>query len=203
MWRSAKTVDDIIEFNIKAINENSESAFNLGLTDDVMPHKEQIIKINRAGFMTLDSQLAAKFDVPEEEPSECGFIVKKDIKTEDSVCYQRGYCEGFLKKSLLFSLSTIVDKGYDVKYYDYDYGYMQKSTESVNLTYYDYPTCVHYYTNFKDVVMFAEIDLQHLHQAITYNLLKKFVNDMCYFVVLDNDYNTGKNIYQDILEYIL
>ena len=209
MWRKAKTTDEIIQFNIKSIKRECNSPFlaidltEQCLTSDVKQFQDEIIKINEIGFMTLDSQISASFKIEYEEMTEdnCGYSVKKEIKTDaPDMCYQRAYCNGFLKKNLLFSLAKIASLGYEILHYDY---LEPKKSDHVNLTYYDYSDWTHYSTNLRGIDAFAEIDLQFLHRAIHYKTLQIFVEDMCYVVVYDNDYNTGKNIYLDLLSHLI
>ncbi len=209
MWRKAKTTDEIIQFNINSIKRECNSPFlaidltEECLTPDVKEFQNELIKINEAGFMTLDSQISDKFDIEYEEMTDdnCGYSVKKEVKTDTpNLCYQRAYCNGFLKKNLLFQLAKIASLDYEILHYDY---FEPKTSEFLNLTYYDYPDWIHYSTNMHSIDASAEIDLQFLHKAIHYKTLQTFVKDMCYVVIYDKDYNTGKNIYRDLLSHLI
>jgi hypothetical protein len=201
MWNSAKTFDDIIDLNIGAILRKNHSPFMIinlneeALYPDVKPYLDVILQINKLGFMTIDSQLSSKYDLEYEKitDEDCGFY----IETENKECcgYQRAYCGGFLKKSLYEKIIRIKENGYTVLNYDYKEG--DKKTDMINLTLHKYTDCDHYPTNYHSIDEMAKSDLEILQDEIQCE-----IDDVYYVIIFDHDYNTGKNIYHDILNAI-
>jgi hypothetical protein len=213
-WETSQNINNLIECNILAIQGKLESPFwftdenKCVLTDDTMPNLDTIIKINQNGFMTLDSQPSgcSTYDGAKKPDPEycCGFVKKHNnpnLKNNDEyecIEYQRAYCGGFIHKFIFDKFVKNIRNNYNIYYYNL---YTDECVDDfVNLTYVEYDDMIHYATNFDDSKGFyVDYYLPLLKKYISEDLYKKFQEEMIYIEVIDLDYNTGKNIYQDIL----
>jgi hypothetical protein len=211
-WKTAENINNLIECNILAIQGKLKSPFwftnkdECVLTNDTLPYLDIVLEINKRGFMTLDSQptKCSTFYKTNKLDAEncCGFVEKYNnpqLKEENKcIEYQRAYCGGFIHQSIFNKFVKNIKINYNVYYYNL---FTDKCIDNfVNLTYVEYDDITHYTTNFNDAKGFyIDYYLPLLKKYITDDLYKKFQEEMIFIEVIDLDYNTGKNIYQDIL----
>jgi len=218
-WFTAKSIEDLLENNIQAIYGKSESPFMCldinepTLYDDTMPNFDIIIEINKKGFLTNNSQPSSYEELFTKLPDEndhCGYIEenynrelhifildKEGNYNYKCLEYQKAYCSGFIHKFQFEKLQKTLKDNYNLYYYNYFTKEFQDGDE--NLTYYEYYNQIHYSTNFNDIKEFAKDELGFLVKYVNSEMLNKIKEEMIYIEIIDKDYNTGKNIYQDIL----
>jgi hypothetical protein len=215
-WKTAQNINNLIECNIMVLeNKLNYSPFCIfepneaRLYKDTMPHYQTIIDINRAGFMTLDSQPSSKetYFTSKPDPEDCcGFVIKhtnNDLKDDgdksECIEYQRAYCDGFIHKYQFEKFKDNIKKNYNLYYYNKFTG--ECEDDYINLTYLEFNDCKHCMTNFDDAEDFyVDYYLPLVKQYVNEDLCKIFEEEMIFIAVIDFDYNTGKNIYKDVLD---
>ena len=115
-WKDANTFDDLCTLMQQALKGNLESfAMNgLGtdfLADESMPYRDDFIKLNQLGFLTIDSQPCTVKIEKVNNATDIASYVKKNIekgeyKLDDFVQLyeQREYVRGFMTKETLLKI---------------------------------------------------------------------------------------------------
>ena len=71
--------------------------------------------------------------------------------------------------------------------------------EYENLTYFEFQDRIYHPTNFFGIKSSFDYTIKLLRKDINDELFQKFKQEMIFIMIIDTDYNTQKNIYQDIL----
>jgi hypothetical protein len=214
-WSEANWLEDLFEKNIKTLYGQSYSPFMFiepnksPLHNDTIPSLKIIENINRRGFLTLDSQPSLfeekymKYLDRNYEPNYNVKINKRDKKVIGGKNYyrchhfQKSYCSGWIYQSILEDLKSKIEPSYKLFFYDYSTKEMKDGYE--NLTYYEFYNRIYYPTNFFDIKSCAKSYLYLLGEEIDDHIIEEIKFEMIYIEIIDLDYNTNKNIYQDIL----
>jgi hypothetical protein len=220
-WFTAKSIEDLLQNNLNAITGKGESPFMFinpnksPLHNDTLPNMNTIIEINKKGFLTNDSQPSCYEEMFVKLPGEnyCGFIEEHDNKDLNQfklnekeeelykcLMFQKAYCGGFIHKDKFDLFRKNIGDNYNIYYYNY---YTKECEDGFeNLTYYEYYNQIHYTTNFRNIKGFAENDLYFFSKYVNNEILETIKKEMIFIDVIDKDYNTGKNIYEDILKFL-
>ena len=215
-WCDADCLDDLFDKNIKSLYGKCYSPFmfiepeRTPLHADTFPSVKTIEDINRKGFLTLSSQPSSFeeqykmfFTHTKYEEKHNDKIDRNDKKVINRKKYhkchqfQKGYCSGWVYKSIFDGLKSKIEGNYHMFYYDYSTKDMNDGRE--NLTYYSFYNRIYRPTNFFDIKSGAKSDLNLLSEDVDAELIEQVKDEMIYIDIIDLDYNTNKNIYQDIL----
>ena len=215
-WCDADCLDGLFDKNIKSLYGQSYSPFmfiepgKTCLFDDTFPSVKTIEDINRKGFLTVDSQPSSFeeqykmiFTHTKYEEKHNNKIDRNDKKFIDGKkyhkChqYQKGYCSGWIYKSIFDELKCKIEPNYKLFYYDYSTEEMKDGHE--NLTYYSFYNRIYRPTNFFEIESNAWSELNLLEEDVDEDLIEQVKDEMIYIEIIDLDYHTNKNIYQDIL----
>jgi hypothetical protein len=215
-WCDVECLDDLLEKNIKTLYGQSYSPFmfiepgRTCLYDDTLPNIKIIEDINRKGFLTICSQPSSfeekyeKYFLDREyEQKNNDQIHREDKKVIDGKKYykchqfQKGYCCGLIYKSIFDELKSKIEPNYKLFYYDYLTEEMKDGRE--NLTYYSFYNRIYRPTNFFEIESNAWSQLNLMEEDVDDDLIEQVKDEMIYIEIIDLDYNTNKNIYQDIL----
>ena len=219
-WFTAKSIEELLQNNVDVINGKSKSPFHViepnecVLFPDTLPNINTIIEINKRGFLTTDSQPSSYevfFNKLPDDEEYCGFIEENDnidineyiLDVEGEKLYkclmnQKAYCSGFIHKYKFDLFRKNIGDNYNIYYYNY---YTKECVDGFeNLTYYEYYNQIHYTTNFRNIKEFAKDELYFFTKYVNDEMLEKIKEEMIYIDVIEKDYNTGNNIYDDILK---
>jgi hypothetical protein len=222
-WMESETLQELLENNIQSLYGKCNSPFifvtpNLSpLDEDTTPYLETLVDINRKGFLTTDSQpssfqelyisyLKGKYEQhSNEELDEYRLSDDDDVFSDNDnlkyyKChqYQKAYCFGWIHKYQF----ELFQKNLENK--DYKFFYFNPYTEETqdgyeNLTYYEFHDRIYRPTNFFEIIPNAQSELFYIEDFINQPLFQKFKEEMIYVTVTDMDYDTKRNIYEDIL----
>jgi hypothetical protein len=215
IWSKAKTINDLIYCNIESIKGEMFSPYQFieqsksPLTPDTIINLETIIEINKKMFMTIGSQPSLKDEFYTTKPIDdnyAGFVEEHynpeldDQKDGKYKCieYQRGYCDGFIHKFVFDKFKKNISNNYELYYYNPFTGEIRD--DFVNLTYLEFNDIINYCTNFSEIKDSYENEIYFFSRYISNDTLNKMKEELIYVFITDLDYNTGKNIYQDILK---
>jgi hypothetical protein len=220
-WMNGKSIDDLFDKNIKALLGKSYSPFMFieqgksPLHQDTIFYLETIININKKGFLTLDSQpslfeeLYCKyFGERKYQPNNNPQIDKNDIQVirgknfHKCHLYQKSYCSGWIYRYQLMNFKNKIEQNYKLFYYDDmnpEILYNDEKNTKENLTYFEFQDRIYHPTNFFGIKSSFDYTIKLLRKDINDELFQKFKQEMIFIMIIDTDYNTQKNIYQDIL----
>ena len=221
-WRNCKTYDDLCACNIVSLDGTIENPYYYSdgtpiLDEDTMPFMDTIININKRGFMTWCSQPSLIDDSYTEK------LFKRDMgyRTKDgdniyltkdglfrTVQIQKGWCDGYMPNNILQKfIPKIKNLGYDVYYVSHVLGpegilvHQENDTKKrINVTYITNGETRHEATNIHSVEgLEREICINLSRSGVSSDLIESVRLNASYVCVLDKDFNTGKNIYGDVL----
>jgi len=213
-WEQCNSVDDIINCNILSLSGTIPNPVCCTrdepiLTEDTLPFMKTIENINKNGFITMQSQPSSYEKSLDDELYTYDDCRKQELNTpifakEDGLYktefVQKAWCDGYIKYNILHKFIDNISKlGYIVYYYSAYHKLNNDINKRINVTYVSNGMTRYEVTNIHSVFELETDIVYHFSKVISPNLMKKTMEECVYICVIDTEFNSGKNIYSDIL----
>ena len=217
VWLKSEDERDIIDCNIRSILGIIKNPFYTSLkcgeeilTTDTIPYINTLIEINDKRFITFDSQPSLKFTRESHKPYDNEFApkIKQDgsmFRTKDGkyfyAVFQKAYCYGYICNKILEQfVKKIGARDYETFYVNATKNIARVNKERINVTYVTNGETNFNCTNLVPVTQSNETSLYFLNKSVSQTALEQLKRNFTYVYVIGFNYDTGKNIYKDILE---